>query len=621
MPRLSLWKPEKGHDYRFFDKNIKEQFTVGATDLYIHKYLGTNNPVNDDATLPTYATTAATNIQDLLFLENRDRTYDNDIYRLRGHYNTQNLDFDLSQFGLFLTSDVIFITVHYNQMIYIIGRKLMVSDVFELPHLIDYHPLNETIPVGLRRYYQVTDANYASEGFSQTWFPHLWRIKCEPLVDSQEFNDILRDPINKDNYIGDWNETTSYEPGYTVTFGEKIYTPVKSVPAGISPPNVEYWAVSDEQNLIDILSRYNENISVNNAVIEEAKRVLPKSGYDSGNLYIVPTFMDNIPAPPISMIIPYNTSTVTVAASLMLVKNPKFLNASPVLRLNSKAKKSFQAYNVLSLQIGTIEPKMTDGGSGLVFSDQALMTEIISDAITGPYATADNTYANSDEFVSSTLQNLLPVASNSYRIVVANPTDSSVEVGLLIRSTIYTDSGASYSAFASNTTIVSFDPITNVLVVSNPSLVSIPEGTTFEVSYDFTMNITSVMDYRADANPQYSYISRRSPRDFGYINGYLIGSDEAPNGEAYLSGTIFPSSPSIGDYFLRTDYAPQQLYRYDGSMWVHISSNVRTDTAYSSDDTSLLSGFINNDAVTMTSTGGTVPQQQSLSEVLRIQPD
>jgi hypothetical protein len=99
------------------------------------------------------------NIQDLLFLENRDRTYDPNIYRLRGHYNVQNLDFDLSQFGLFLNNDIIFITVHYNDMIDIVGRKLMVGDVLELPHLLDYNPLKETIPVALKRFMQITDAN------------------------------------------------------------------------------------------------------------------------------------------------------------------------------------------------------------------------------------------------------------------------------------------------------------------------------------------------------------------------------------------------------------------------------------------------------------------------------
>ena len=130
MPRLSLWRPNKTNDYNFFDRTISEQFTAGATDLYVHKYMGpTSQGPSIDATQPQYDVLAPTNIQDLLFLENRDRTYDPNIYRLRGHYNVQNLDFDLSQFGLFLNNDIIFITVHYNDMIELVGRKLMVGDV------------------------------------------------------------------------------------------------------------------------------------------------------------------------------------------------------------------------------------------------------------------------------------------------------------------------------------------------------------------------------------------------------------------------------------------------------------------------------------------------------------
>ena len=109
MPRLSLWKSQQTKDYSFFDKTIKEMFTVGGTDLYIHKYKGTNNPAGStDATQPHYDETKPSNIQDLLFLENRDRKYDANIYRLRGHYNVANLDFDLSQFGLFLTNDILY---------------------------------------------------------------------------------------------------------------------------------------------------------------------------------------------------------------------------------------------------------------------------------------------------------------------------------------------------------------------------------------------------------------------------------------------------------------------------------------------------------------------------------
>ena len=58
MPRLSLYRPNRTYDYQYLDRNIKEQFTVGGIDIYVHKYLGpqlnpdqTNTP--GDATIPT----------------------------------------------------------------------------------------------------------------------------------------------------------------------------------------------------------------------------------------------------------------------------------------------------------------------------------------------------------------------------------------------------------------------------------------------------------------------------------------------------------------------------------------------------------------------------------------
>jgi hypothetical protein len=66
MPRLSLYKPERGQDYKFIDRQISEMFQVGATDVYLHKYIGSNtSEANATADQPHYATTAVTNIQDL----------------------------------------------------------------------------------------------------------------------------------------------------------------------------------------------------------------------------------------------------------------------------------------------------------------------------------------------------------------------------------------------------------------------------------------------------------------------------------------------------------------------------------------------------------------------------
>lgn len=208
MPRLSLWKPSKTDDYYFLDRSIREQFQIGGTGAYIHKYLGPQalgatgdpatpdytsgmevDPITGDFTNPQ-GIINETKIQDLLFMENRDRKYDRDIYELRGVYNVSDNDFDLTQFGLFLTNDVLFMTFHMNSMVEIMGRRLMPGDVLELPHLLDDLALDagrKPIP----KFYVVQDANRGSEGFSATWMPHIWRVKLSPITDSQEYSDIL----------------------------------------------------------------------------------------------------------------------------------------------------------------------------------------------------------------------------------------------------------------------------------------------------------------------------------------------------------------------------------------------------------------------------------------------
>ena len=562
MPKLSLYRPNKQNDYRFFDRTISEELRVGGTDLYIHKYLGpTNQGPSIDYTQPEYDSLNPLNIQDLLFLENRDRTYDPNIYRLRGHYNVQNLDFDLSQFGLFLNNDIIFINVHYNDMIDIVGRKLMVGDVLELPHLLDYNPLKETIPVALKRFYSITDANFSSEGFSQTWYPHMWRIKCEPLVDSEEFSQILAEPINQDNYLGIWDPLKVYPAGYVMTFGDKNYISKIEVPAGTMPPNTTYWELDTASNLKDILATYNTNIAINNAALQEAERLVPKSGYDINNLYIVPTYGTfetntelsgkyNQPAPPINVVVP---NLVPPVATVSMVQSSLYRTASPVLRISAASAQAIWDMTVdggvvaprstLSLTTTSLLPTLTDGGSGPVSGYTVLTVDSIGFNVTGPYGTADNTYATAD-------QN--PVAPNFTGTEPYGP---------------------------------------------------------------------NTMDYRADCDPRFQFIARSSPRTFGYSAGYLAGDGNAPNGFPTGAGIAFPQDPQVGDYFLRIDYLPQLLYRWDGRLWVRISQNVRTQTGFTEQDLSQQSSFINNSNVTVLTDGTTTTQSQALSTILTIAPD
>ena len=385
MPRISLWKEgAHTHDYRFFDARIREMFTQGGTTINVHKYLGAPTTADgSDATQPVYATVSEQNIQDLLFLENRDRKYDTSVYNLRGVYNVADIDFDLSQFGLFLQNDTLFIVFHLNDMVEGMGRKIMAGDVLELPHLKDFYPLDADI-APLRRYYVVQDAAKASEGYSPTWWPHLWRVKCTPLVDGQEYRDILEMDQGNGN------------------------------------------------TLKDLLSTYNKELAINDAVVSQALEEVVKSGYDTTNLYTLPTNEDG-------------------------------------------------------------SPKLSE------------------------VPTADSTSINSDS-----------------------------------------------SKWLANSEAI-------------------------------------------------------SPTKPGYY-GYLTQDIYAPNGFPVATGIVFPQSPKEGDFFLRLDFKPNRLFRFDGRKWVKVQDALRTSQlpAYS---TNQKSTFVNNPNTKLFSDGSVVTERQTLSQALRAQAD
>ena len=304
MPRLSLYRPNRQNDYKFIDRTVAEMYQVGGVDMYVHKYLGPKPSGDDsssvsggtqDATQPSYSSENPLFIEDLFLLENRDRSYSQDIYEMRGVYNAQDIDFDLSQFGLFLNNDTLFITFHYNAMIDTIGRKLMNGDVLELPNLKDYHPLDTDIPKALPKYYVIQDAAFASEGFSQTWLPHLWRVKATPLVGAQEYNDILDKPFATDNI---WDPGNYYPSGTIVLDGNTYYQAITDVDPGVEITNTTYWTVHTPDTESDLLTTKKKDIEINDAILTQAEFEVPLSGYDNTKFYIVSTNADGSPGNP-----------------------------------------------------------------------------------------------------------------------------------------------------------------------------------------------------------------------------------------------------------------------------------------------------------------------------------
>jgi len=300
MPRLSLYRPNRTADYQFIDRTIREMYTVGGADMYVHKYLGPQTGgTSNDATLPAYSQENPLFIEDLLLLENRDRVYDPNIYIMRGVYFTQDVDFDLTQFGLFLNNDTLFITFHYNDMIDTFGRKLMSGDVLEIPNLKDYNPLNESLPKALPKYYVIQDAAFAKEGFSVTWLPHLWRIKATPMVNAQEYQSITQQPFEPDNI---WDPGNFYPGGVTVLDGNTYYVSKGNVPPGTPITDTNYWTEKTNPSTVqDKMSSRPKDLEINDAILVQSEVEVPRSGFNTGKFFILPTAPNGQPATAIGL--------------------------------------------------------------------------------------------------------------------------------------------------------------------------------------------------------------------------------------------------------------------------------------------------------------------------------
>lgn len=259
MPPLTLWKGAavRTNDYKLIDRLIGERYRIGGTEFYIHKYLGPMpQGASGDPTQPNTLLDAANTgrdpvleIQDVLNMEIRDRKYDNDVYSLKGEYRVSDTEFDLRQFGLFLSNSTIFITFHLNDMVNSIGRTLMSGDVIEIPHRRDDLALGD---FSLSKYYVVQEGARPAEGYSPTWWPHIWRVKCDPITDSQEYRDILQKPATDLN-------------------GDPIPNPNGT----------------GQLTLADMLSTYNREIEINDQIVAQAVKEVPFRNLQGQQFYVL----------------------------------------------------------------------------------------------------------------------------------------------------------------------------------------------------------------------------------------------------------------------------------------------------------------------------------------------
>ena len=133
-----------------------------------------------------YSQTRLDDIQDTLYLENRDRDYAKSSIQIKATFQPFDSIASLSRFN-FDIADVYAFTTVYSHMVNELGRPIVVGDILEIPSEMQFdHNLN---PV--RRFLEVTDCTWAADGYTTNWRPITYRFQASDLVPSQETRDIV----------------------------------------------------------------------------------------------------------------------------------------------------------------------------------------------------------------------------------------------------------------------------------------------------------------------------------------------------------------------------------------------------------------------------------------------
>lgn len=137
--------------------------------------------------LSEYTATTRNNIQDFIWMENRDREYATPHQVIKGYYDVVTSAIDLSRFGSELPTLEYQIKVNFNACVNLIGRPIVVGDIVELPSETQYTASLRPV----RKFFEVTDVAWDSSSFTPGWMPTMLSITTQPAVASQETQDIF----------------------------------------------------------------------------------------------------------------------------------------------------------------------------------------------------------------------------------------------------------------------------------------------------------------------------------------------------------------------------------------------------------------------------------------------
>ncbi len=137
--------------------------------------------------LYNYTATNENNIQDKIFLENRDREYNTEAISIKGYYELLDTFTELTKYGIELPTQSLYLSVSFNSCVIALGRPLIIGDIIEVPSEAQYSAKLERI----EKWMEVTDVGWSVTGFTPGWKPTMLRVVLQPAYASQETRDVL----------------------------------------------------------------------------------------------------------------------------------------------------------------------------------------------------------------------------------------------------------------------------------------------------------------------------------------------------------------------------------------------------------------------------------------------
>lgn len=161
-------------------------FAGGAEDHWVVEQLQFMN----------FTQTSIDNVQDLIFMENRDRDYSLTSIPIKAYYDLIDNQTELAKFGIDLPQQYEF-TCSFARMVELLGRPIVVGDILELPSEAQYdHHLNE-----VKKWLEVTDTAWSLDGFTPAWRPVLFKFTAQPAIASSENMDLFKSEKGHDAVI------------------------------------------------------------------------------------------------------------------------------------------------------------------------------------------------------------------------------------------------------------------------------------------------------------------------------------------------------------------------------------------------------------------------------------